>query len=433
MTDLTELDELDYGDIDDKYDDTEVNLENPNGNKNKGIKNDSKESKEIHSDDGQIESDTEVQSDDGEIKSDPEDGEIDGSDTDGEIIEPDAPDLFPDIKPKKPAPFVPPKEEIMTPQQQARSTIPCRYHRQGYCQYGTKCHFMHDRPNMVNIVPDKEPEIEKGNYSLFPEKRNATKPPRRVQSTQDLRTSRPVHHQPVRDTAWEKGLTAVKENKRNRDLIKNGLDPIDARNKIIGNNGNPAKKAKLVIMRREDSESPPRKSRSRPSKKDDDRWDREMNPWKSENKSSRKRYKSSDSSSSSSSSSSESESSSESSGRATPKGYRNNRTKSESSDDESYKREKRLQDKAKRYSSKSSKSSRSSRSSSHRRGKRSRKSQSSSSSSSSSSESEDSTSGSSSTSGKRKLQMRLKEVERVLKAKKAKNEVESKSRKRSKK
>ena len=82
---------------------------------------------------------------------------------------------------------------------------------------------------------------------------------------------------------------------------------IDARNKIIGNNGNPAKKAKLVIMRREDSESPPRKSRvptidvfnlnvitciqSRPSKKDDDRWDREMNPWKSENKSSRKRYK----------------------------------------------------------------------------------------------------------------------------------------------
>ena len=69
MTDLTELDELDYGDIDDKYDDTEVNLENPNGNKNKGIKNDSKEPKEIHSDDGQIESDTEVQSDDGEIKS----------------------------------------------------------------------------------------------------------------------------------------------------------------------------------------------------------------------------------------------------------------------------------------------------------------------------------------------------------------------------
>jgi hypothetical protein len=288
MTDLTELDELDYGDIDETDETNQINIENSSTIKT-GNKLKIEEKKE--SDDGHIESDGEIESDDGEIKSDPEDGEIDGSDTDGEIIEPDAPDLFPDIKPKKPVSFVPPKEEILTPQQQARSTIPCRYHRQGYCQYGTKCHFMHDRPNMVNIVPDKEPEIEKGNYSLFPEKRTLPKPPRRIQPAQDLRTTRPVHHQPVRDTAWEKGLTAVKENRRKIDLIKQGLDPIDARNKINGNNGNPAKKAKLVIMRREESESPPRKSRPRPSKKDDARWDREKDPWISEKQNNKKRYK----------------------------------------------------------------------------------------------------------------------------------------------
>jgi hypothetical protein len=223
MTDLTELDELDYGDIDETDETNQINIENSSTIKT-GNKLKIEEKKE--SDDGHIESDGEIESDDGEIKSDPEDGEIDGSDTDGEIIEPDAPDLFPDIKPKKPVSFVPPKEEILTPQQQARSTIPCRYHRQGYCQYGTKCHFMHDRPNMVNIVPDKEPEIEKGNYSLFPEKRTLPKPPRRIQPAQDLRTTRPVHHQPVRDTAWEKGLTAVKENRRKIDLIKQGLDPV---------------------------------------------------------------------------------------------------------------------------------------------------------------------------------------------------------------
>ena len=60
--------------------------------------------------------------------SDTEDGEITGSDSDGEVIEPeDAPkvDLFPDVKPKQP----PPPQPELTPQQQARSTIPCRYYR----------------------------------------------------------------------------------------------------------------------------------------------------------------------------------------------------------------------------------------------------------------------------------------------------------------
>ena len=53
-----------------------------------------------------------------------EDGEVDDSDSDGEIIEAaPMPSLFPDIKPK---PLPPPKPE-MTAQQQARSTIPCRY------------------------------------------------------------------------------------------------------------------------------------------------------------------------------------------------------------------------------------------------------------------------------------------------------------------
>ena len=41
-----------------------------------------------------------------------------------------------------------------------------------------------------------------------------------------VRSTRPVLHTQLRDTAWEKGINAAKEDRRKRDLIKGGLDPV---------------------------------------------------------------------------------------------------------------------------------------------------------------------------------------------------------------
>ena len=51
--------------------------------------------------------------------------------------------------------------------------------RQGYCQYGNRCHFLHTRPNLVNIVPDQEEKINTGNYELF-KKEEVAKVTRRI-------------------------------------------------------------------------------------------------------------------------------------------------------------------------------------------------------------------------------------------------------------
>jgi len=371
------------------------------------------------------ESDGEI-SDDGEIKSDTEDGEITGSDSDGEVIEPeDAPkvDLFPDVKPKQP----PPPQPELTPQQQARSTIPCRYYRQGYCQFGQKCHFMHDRPGLQIINPVKEPEPDKGSYELFPSDNKSRRPP--PDHIHKNSQSRPqIHYPPTReDNSWAQGIGKANEFRRRKP---GELDPNDARRKISDKKSsrspdrNLKKRPKLERVRdshRDSIDSDKRKSRSRSKTKD--RWDLHRDYEHSmKRKGKRKR---SETSSSSSSSSSESDSTSESSGRATPKGYRSNRNGAKtSSEDEEYKREKRLQDKAKKYSSKkSSHSSRSSRSSSLRsrpktQSSKSKKRRSRDSSSSSSSSSSDSDSSTASSSSEKKLQKRLKEVERVLKEKK---------------
>ena len=49
--------------------------------------------------------------------------------------------------------------------------------RQGYCQFGQKCHFMHDRPGLQIINPVKEPEPDKGSYELFPSDNKSRRPP----------------------------------------------------------------------------------------------------------------------------------------------------------------------------------------------------------------------------------------------------------------
>jgi len=97
-----------------------------------------------------------VESDDGEIKSDAEDGELSGSDdSDGEICEPSTQSvsIFADVKPKKQKP---PEIQHETPLRElpewlaAKRRIPCKYFKAGYCQFGGKCHYFHDRPDQVS-------------------------------------------------------------------------------------------------------------------------------------------------------------------------------------------------------------------------------------------------------------------------------------------
>lgn len=425
------LDELDYDD--------DVIEEKPTSDRQS--RESSPDRKSEKSDDGEISA-----SDDGEIKSESEDGEINDSDSDGEVFDnTEETSIFP---PKK-KPELPPLRENNTHVEREKPL--CRYYKQGYCQYGNRCHFLHTRPNLVNIIPDQEEKINTGNYELF-KKEEVAKVTRRITPVQPVKSAhiglhRPPPPKPTGETSWEQGIKKSKKFIQRREQIKRGEippaaadpDPDDSKN----GNGNhtrtvvtsKSRRAQIVrvasqspesdIKRELDSYVPYTKSKQKKEGKEK-RWDRAQN-FSEEHKKSKKSRESSDSDSSSSSSSSSSAESSdsftsESSGRKTPKGYRRNpgQHRRSSSEDEDYRRTKRLEEKAKTIptAKKNSKSDYRASSSAKKAPKR-RKRQSSSSSSSSSSDSDSSSSDRSSRSEKKrmKLQKQLKQVEAALKAK----------------
>ena len=132
-----------------------------------------------------------------------EDGELpDSDDSSGEIVDPpETVTIFPDTKPKK-RPIEP--EPLPEPQRPlpgwlaAKRQIPCKYfkwvdfftlcevlsdkeprkhlnYRAGYCQFGGKCHYFHDRPDSTHKNADEKKNT--GEWELFPE--NKEKPPSR--------------------------------------------------------------------------------------------------------------------------------------------------------------------------------------------------------------------------------------------------------------
>lgn len=442
------LDELDYDD--DGIEDEPSSIK-------------SRESSPEHKsdDDGEIQS-----SDDGEIKSESEDGEINDSDSEG--LAPKS-EEEPSIFPPKKKPDLPPVRENNTHIDREKPL--CRYYKQGYCQYGNRCHFLHSRPNMVNIVPESVPEINKGNYELF-KTDDIVKPTRKITPIQPTKSvhiglHRPPPPKPTGETSWEKGLKKVRTIIHRRDMIKRGellptsTEPVEKDESDDKKNGTTppvqtrtvvTSKSKRARIERVPSQSPESDIKreienyvpyTKIKKKNEKgnregRWDQAksfMDEKPLLGKKGRTRQSSDSDSSSSSSSSSSAESSdsfsSESSGRKTPKGYRRNGAshRRSSSEDEDYRRTRRLEAKAKtipaaKKSAKTdyrvSSSSKKSKSSSKRPN---RKRPTSSSSSTTSSDSDSTSSDRSSRSEKKrmKLQKQLKQVEAALKAKRGKN------------
>lgn len=265
------------------------------------------------------------------------------------------------------------------------------------------------------------------------------KPARRV-TVQNVKSVHLGLHRPpppkaTGETSWEKGINKAKERRKMKNMNKIGepLPPVIPSKEEENGMKRAKPRTNTCVLERlhaspstdikQDIECYERDQKKAKPKKPK-RWDRQQN-FIDEDKRDRKprrRSESSESDSSSSSSSSSSLSSaesisSESSGRKTPKGYRSNRNGSSqrrsSSEDEDYRRTRRLENRAMGITTKKPKTD--NRASSKK--KRQRKASSSSSSSSSSESSSDSDRSSRSEKKRIKLQKQLKQVEAALKAK----------------
>ena len=62
--------------------------------------------------------------------------------------------------------------------------------RQGYCQYGQRCHFVHARKNMEEIKVPVEEKVDTGKYNMFSKEEEEIPKTKRTITVMPVRSGR---------------------------------------------------------------------------------------------------------------------------------------------------------------------------------------------------------------------------------------------------